>query len=118
METPENIGDNWESLRQRVIWRDGGKCFICGSRRALTGHHIKARDAGGEDTMRNLITLCEKCHNYVEGEDWAFILSMKHEKEEEVKYKNNPRLRMKYGSVISMYRLIDGELVKIGERYE
>ena len=112
------MDDNWLVLRDRGIMRDGGKCFICGTRRDLTAHHIKPRDEEGKDEERNLITLCEKCHDYVEGEDWAFILNMRHDKDEEKKFKYNKRLRMKYGQVIDMYRLIDRELIKIGERYE
>ena len=32
----------------------------------LTVHHIKSRKRGGRDTINNLISLCEQCHNIAE----------------------------------------------------
>jgi len=32
----------------------------------MTAHHIVPRDDGGGDYLRNLIALCDKCHDYVE----------------------------------------------------
>lgn len=32
----------------------------------MTAHHINPRDWGGEDEVRNLITLCSSCHDAVE----------------------------------------------------
>jgi len=113
------IEGEWETLKQKIIWRDGGKCFICCSRQELSAHHIKPRDLGGKDEERNLITLCKKCHDYIEDESWQFILKMKEFKDEEKTYKYSKKERMKYGKRIDMYKLGKrGELIKIGERYE
>ncbi|MBI5290710.1 MAG: HNH endonuclease [Chloroflexi bacterium] len=42
--------------------RDGYRCADCGSRENLDVHHTKPRRKGGQDTLDNLVTLCEKCH--------------------------------------------------------
>jgi len=42
-------------------------CARCKDKAALTIHHIIPRSIGGEDYPENLIALCFKCHNDVEG---------------------------------------------------
>ena len=42
------------------------KCPIC-DKEADSPHHIKSRAEGGTDDPRNLINLCKKCHNDIEG---------------------------------------------------
>ena len=61
-----------ENIRKAVILRDGCKCMECGkSNRLLEVHHIKPRRLNGSNTLGNLITLCEKCHQKTEGkEEW------------------------------------------------
>lgn len=48
--------------RKYIIARDGGACVLCDRRTKLHVHHIKTRGSGGTDDYRNLITLCEFCH--------------------------------------------------------
>ena len=57
-----------ENIRKAVILRDGCKCMECektGCR--LEVHHIRPRRQNGSNTLGNLITLCEKCHQKTEG---------------------------------------------------
>lgn len=62
-----------ENLRKAVILRDGCRCQECGkSNCKLETHHIKARRYGGADTIGNLITLCENCHQKTEGREEEF----------------------------------------------
>lgn len=56
----------WNRLSKKVAMRDGYRCQRCGSRNRLSVHHIKPRKHGGSNELRNLITLCQGCHNYVE----------------------------------------------------
>lgn len=61
--------DEWVSIRRRAIRRDRQKCRRCDKKIAydsLTVHHIKPRASGGSDDLANLISLCSKCHEYVE----------------------------------------------------
>jgi len=52
----------YQALRNRVLKRDGWRCQQCGTSTDLHIHHVKSRSSLGGDTMRNLITLCAKCH--------------------------------------------------------
>lgn len=62
-----------ENLRKATILRDGCRCQECGkSNCILEVHHIRARRYGGADTIRNLITLCKKCHDKTESREKDF----------------------------------------------
>ena len=62
-----------ENIRKAVILRDGCKCMECGkSNCMLEVHHIKARKYGGSNSLKNLITLCSKCHQKTEGKEKQF----------------------------------------------
>ena len=63
-----------ENIRKATILRDGCKCRECGkSNCVLEVHHIKPRRLNGSNTLSNLITLCEKCHQKTEGEEELFM---------------------------------------------
>ena len=62
-----------ENLRKAAILRDNCTCQECGRKNCkLEVHHIRARRYGGADTIGNLITLCEKCHQKIEGREKEF----------------------------------------------
>ena len=52
-------------LRPKVFDRDGRGCMRCRARQRLQAHHRLPTGRGGADTMENLVTLCERCHNWV-----------------------------------------------------
>jgi 5-methylcytosine-specific restriction endonuclease McrA len=58
----------WLSVRGRCFLRDDNMCQMCRKKSNLTAHHLKPREEGGKSQLRNLITLCEKCHNIAEME--------------------------------------------------
>lgn len=64
----EELKSPWQCLRARVFERDRHLCQRCRnrSRRDLTVHHIVPRAEGGSDLLRNLVTLCVPCHDWVE----------------------------------------------------
>ena len=63
-----------ENIRKSVIFRDGCKCMECGkSNCVLEVHHIKPRRLNGSNTLGNLISLCEKCHQKTEGKEELFM---------------------------------------------
>ena len=63
-----------ENIRKAVILRDNCKCMECGkANRKLEVHHIKPRRWNGSNTLDNLITLCEKCHDKTEGVEELFM---------------------------------------------
>lgn len=55
-----------EGLKEKIRKRDNNKCFICETTNELEIHHIVPRRLGGDHTEENLITLCLKCHRYIE----------------------------------------------------
>ena len=57
----------YQELRTQVLKRDGWRCQLCGKSKDLHVHHLKSRGSLGDDSMRNLITLCAKCHDVIHG---------------------------------------------------
>lgn len=52
---PENV--------RLIVWqRDKGQCVKCGSREKLEFDHIIPIAAGGSNTERNILLLCETCN--------------------------------------------------------
>lgn len=49
-------------LREAALKRDGYRCSACGSTRQLHVHHVVPISQGGPDSLGNLLTLCQKCH--------------------------------------------------------
>ena len=62
-----------ENIRKATILRDNCKCMECGKTNCkLEVHHINPRRLNGSNTLNNLITLCEKCHQKTEGKEELF----------------------------------------------
>ena len=57
--------DEYRSLRNQVLERDGWKCQNCGGSMDLQVHHLVSRAQLGPDTADNLITLCARCHRHL-----------------------------------------------------
>jgi hypothetical protein len=52
-----------ENLRLACLMRDDYSCQQCGKKNTrLEAHHLIFREHGGKDTLANLLTLCEACH--------------------------------------------------------
>jgi len=56
-----NSGKHWETIRAKVLERDGKKCMECGSANKLEAHHLTYENEGCEK-LEDLITLCKSCH--------------------------------------------------------
>ena len=55
-----------ENLRLACLIRDNFTCQKCGKQKVrLAAHHIVWTSKGGKDSIYNLITLCENCHDKV-----------------------------------------------------
>jgi len=51
----------WAWYRSKILKRDNHKCTECNSSENLNVHHLTYRNLGCEQ-MKDLITLCRKCH--------------------------------------------------------
>lgn len=60
----------WRELRNYILARDKHRCLRCDKRFRAKGklsvHHLIPRSNGGSNDPSNLVTLCHKCHDYVE----------------------------------------------------
>jgi 5-methylcytosine-specific restriction endonuclease McrA len=54
--------ETYAQLCRRVIERDSWSCQNCGRGSQLQVHHLRFRSALGDDSLENLITLCDVCH--------------------------------------------------------
>lgn len=72
-----------DSIKERVKNRDNRKCFICEYDVNLDVHHIIPQRMGGSHKEENLITVCKKCHRYIEtgNEVYATAKCLKNAKE-------------------------------------
>ena len=55
--------DNWDEIREAAKKRDGYRCVKCGSQKSLHVHHKIPLNKGGTNSLDNILTLCERCHN-------------------------------------------------------
>ena len=61
-----------ENLRIACLLRDGYTCQQCGRKGLrLEAHHLVFKQHGGKDTLTNLLTLCEQCHNHIHNDKLA-----------------------------------------------
>jgi 5-methylcytosine-specific restriction endonuclease McrA len=59
---------NWLLIRATVFMRDGYTCILCKKREMpnkLRVHHVLPLAKGGTNELRNLITVCRECHQYI-----------------------------------------------------
>jgi hypothetical protein len=59
--------EQYLKLRSQILLRDGFRCQECGYYKHLEVHHIVPRSKGGTDDLKNLITLCQRCHGKKHG---------------------------------------------------
>ena len=63
-----------ENLRIATLMRDDYSCQECGKKDCmLEAHHIVPRRLKGSNSIGNLITLCDSCHDKTEGNEEKFI---------------------------------------------
>lgn len=75
MSTESSSSGTWQSVRSKVLERDGHECKFCGVSdeehteehgSGLEAHHVIPRADGGGDYIENLVTLCKPCHRKFE----------------------------------------------------
>lgn len=59
----DQIDQPWAELRRLRLEMDDQQCVNCGSTENLDVHHTVPKSRGGTDSISNLRTLCEDCHD-------------------------------------------------------
>ena len=59
-------GENWNEMRNKCYERDNSTCRKCGSKQRLAAHHIIPYIKSKDNSLTNLITLCNSCHTTME----------------------------------------------------
>ena len=50
-----------------AVWeRDHHRCILCGSTQAMPNAHVVSRAHGGLGVVKNIVTLCQKCHRMLD----------------------------------------------------
>ena len=63
-------GSDWKKVRVEVLKRDNNQCQLCGKFEGrLEIHHKIPFVITKDNSLNNLITLCAKCHRFVENEN-------------------------------------------------
>lgn len=73
-------GPGWQTIRRQALKRDGYKCKDCGLRyqealdrgHALNVHHLVPYEKTQDNSLENLITLCQPCHMKREWRDGTY----------------------------------------------
>lgn len=58
--------EDWDTIRKRVYQRDGYRCVMCGKKGKLHAHHIVPVRVSKDNSMNNLVSVCNKCHRKLE----------------------------------------------------
>ena len=56
------LGEDWSTIREQVLERDGNRCVLCGNDDKVEVHHIRKHKPNQEHDLSNLIALCGTCH--------------------------------------------------------
>lgn len=64
-----------QNIKDKVLKRDEYECQVCGCKANLHIHHMTPRQFGGEHNENNLITLCAKCHKYIETNSMEYAVN-------------------------------------------
>lgn len=58
--------DSWDNIRRQVYRRAGHRCEMCGKRGKLSAHHIVPLRVSKDNSLSNLVALCDSCHKKLE----------------------------------------------------
>jgi 5-methylcytosine-specific restriction endonuclease McrA len=79
-----------ETLRERLLRRDGFRCVYCGEgfpAEALTLDHVQPRMRGGDHSEGNLVSACRACNAEKAGAPaWAFLADRPEQRDNFLKY--------------------------------
>jgi len=59
-------GEDWYSIRLRILERDNHTCRKCGKINSKEVHHLIPYNLTKNNSDTNLITLCKRCHKIMD----------------------------------------------------
>lgn len=65
--------ENWDDIRKKVYARDGYRCVLCGKKGKLHAHHIVPVKISKDNSLSNLVSVCNKCHRKLEQIGFAIL---------------------------------------------
>ena len=69
----ELYSKDWDDIRKIVYSRDGHRCVLCGKKGRLHAHHIVPVRVSHDNSLNNLVTVCEKCHKILEAVGFTIL---------------------------------------------
>lgn len=94
------------AVKEKVKSRDGNECQKCkftGSKDRLEAHHIIPSCYGGSDSLDNMVTLCNKCHNAAPTNIVPYDISNQCNDVTELNVENHPELATHFENRFSDY---------------
>lgn len=55
----------YKSANDYIDAQQHGKCLVCGVKKITHHHHVLHRNEGGSDKVKNIVGLCDDCHDRV-----------------------------------------------------
>lgn len=69
----ELYSKNWDNIRKIVYTRDNHRCVMCGKKGKVHAHHIVPVKVSHDNSLSNLVTVCEKCHRKLEAVGFTIL---------------------------------------------
>lgn len=60
-----NLSSKWKELRDQRLAKDDYRCKRCKTAKQLRIHHIRYPEVWGEESVDDLVTLCDDCHSQI-----------------------------------------------------
>lgn len=71
--------ENWDDIRKQVYRRDGYRCVMCGAKGKLAAHHIVPVKISKNNSLSNLVSVCNKCHRKLESVGFSILQNGGHQ---------------------------------------
>ena len=71
--------EDWDDIRAQVYRRDGYRCVMCGKKGRLHAHHIVPVRISKNNSLSNLVSVCESCHKKLESIGFSILQNGGHQ---------------------------------------
>jgi len=71
--------EDWDVIRTQVYKRDGYRCVMCGNKGKLHAHHIVPVRISKDNSLSNLVSVCNRCHRKLEEVGFSILQNGGHQ---------------------------------------